>query len=48
MALNEIIHTLAQISTDLLELLKQEDIINDSKVITEAKNQLKQNAAIIK
>lgn len=47
LALNEIIHTLAQISTDLLELLKQEDIINDSKVITEAKNQLKQNAALL-
>lgn len=47
LALNEIIHTLAQISTDLLELLKQEDIISDSKIITEAKNQLKQNATTL-
>jgi hypothetical protein len=30
-----------------LELLKQEDIISDSKIITEAKNQLKQNATTL-
>ncbi len=47
LAVNEIIHTLAQISTDLIELIKQEDIINDSKIIIETKSQLKRNADIL-
>ncbi len=47
LALNEIIHTLSQISTDLLELIKQKEIINNSKIITDANTQLKRNGEIL-
>jgi hypothetical protein len=47
LALNEIIHTLSQISTDLLELIKQKEIINNSKIINEANSQLKRNGEIL-
>lgn len=45
--LNEIIHTLTQISSDLLELTKQEKIINNSKVISDAKSQIRRNVEIL-
>ena len=47
LALNEIIHTLSQISTDLIELIKQESIINNSKIIADANAQLKRNGEIL-
>ncbi|MBP7281263.1 MAG: hypothetical protein KBA66_06800 [Leptospiraceae bacterium] len=45
--LNEIIHTLTQISSDLLELTKQEKIINNSKVISDANSQIRRNVEIL-
>ncbi|MBP6740657.1 MAG: hypothetical protein KA146_11735 [Leptospiraceae bacterium] len=47
LALNEIIHTLSQISTDLIELIKQESIINNSKIIADTNAQLKRNGEIL-
>lgn len=45
--LNEMIHTLTQISSDLIEITKQEKIINNSKIISDSKFQLKRNFELL-
>ena len=45
--LNEIIHTITHISSDLIDLTKHEKIINDRTILDDANSQLKRNFAII-
>lgn len=47
LALNEIIHTITHISSDLIDLTKHEKIINDRTIIESANVQLKRNFAMI-
>jgi len=47
LALNEIIHTITHVSSDLIDLTKHEKIINDRAIVEDANSQLKRNFLLI-